>query len=110
MSPAGRRDRSRVSAVQGRCHRDDCACLPCSGSGGLEVDDKLEIRRLLDRQIASLHAFENFGHAASLDRPVCAKERQRWNRETQRAGDFEIDDERKARGLLDRNIAGFCTF
>jgi hypothetical protein len=65
------------------------------------------IRPLLDRQIASLHAFENFGHAASLDRPVCAKERQRWNRETQRAGDFEIDDERKARRLLDRNIAGF---
>ena len=30
-----RRDRSRVSAVQGRCHRDDCACLPCSPAGDI---------------------------------------------------------------------------
>jgi hypothetical protein len=41
---------------------------------------------------------------------VCATEGQGWHCEAQRARGFEINDKRKARGLLDRDIAGFCTF
>src|SRR5262245_53982197 len=47
---------------------------------------------------------------ASLDCKVCAKERQGWNREPECARGFEVDDERKACGLLDRDIAWPCTF
>ena len=43
---------------------------------------------------------------ASLDHTICAKKRQGWNSETQRARGFEIDNERKSRRLLDRDIAG----
>jgi hypothetical protein len=46
----------------------------------------------------------------SLDRTVCTKERQGWNREAQRARRFEIYDERKARRLFDRDIARLGSF
>src|SRR5262245_16810300 len=49
-------------------------------------------------------------YLASLNCTVCAKERQGWDGQTQRVRGFEIDDERKSRGLLDRNITGLCSF
>src|SRR5262245_18976493 len=46
----------------------------------------------------------------SLDCTVCAKERQGWNRQAERARGLEVDDEGKTCGLLDRDIAWFCAF
>src|SRR4030095_14785538 len=49
-----------VSAQQ-----DPSRQLDSNRFGGLEVDDELKFRRLLDRQIASLRTFENFGYVIS---------------------------------------------
>jgi hypothetical protein len=47
---------------------------------------------------------------ASFDRTICAKEREGRKREAQCARCFEINDKRKACGLLDWDIAGLRSF
>src|SRR6516165_11853012 len=73
------------------------------GLGGLEVDDKLKLGRLQDRQVGGLSAIENFaGIDASLTKTVCDVRSVAH----QPAGYDEITDRIRRRNTLARRQAG----
>jgi hypothetical protein len=43
-----------------------------------------------------------------LNHPGCLHEHRLWNRDAERLGGLEVDDQFKLCGLSDRKIGGFC--